>query len=188
MNEKPSQLNLTSSRHSSQSRTQLHNSSQPPMMSFPYFPPPHMYFQPNSWPTNSHFALSTSQPPGPHQNPTTWPKSVKGPIISAWLCHCDNHPDRCGENFSALTGNFDEQGYRKARYTLEMQATYLTLSMGSSGSNIPIASNNSPSASSLSASDPEFESSESPRKSSSRPSRSSSKSSTSSAVPAGAFV
>ena len=71
-----------------------------------------MYFQPNSWPTNSHFAPSTSQPPGPHQNPTTRPKSVKGPIISAWLRHCDNHPDRRGENFSALTGNFDEQGYQ----------------------------------------------------------------------------
>ena len=111
-NEKPLQLNLTPSHHSSQSRTQLNSLPQLPMMPFPYFPPPHMYFPLNPWPVNSQLAPSTSQPAGSHQNSTTWPKSVKGPVISTWLCYCDNHPDCCGENLTTLTGNFDEQGYQ----------------------------------------------------------------------------
>ena len=106
------------------------------MMSFLYFLPPHMYFPLNQFPMISQLVPLTSQPPSPHQNPTTWPKSVKGPIISAWLRHCDNHPDRRGENFSTLTGNFDEQGYwtidqlTSARMSVENLSSWIKIGKG----------------------------------------------------------
>ena len=107
-NTKPPQLNLVPS-HLSGSR-QLHTAphqlpaSTP--MPFPYYQAPYVYFPQQSWPKNPHSVPSTSQLVSPHQNPSSWPKSVKGPAISTWLQYCNNHPNHGGDNLAALATNF----------------------------------------------------------------------------------
>lgn len=45
-------------------------------------------------------------------NPTVPQKHIRGPRISAWLQYCDRLPGHDGENFAALAGKFDNEGYR----------------------------------------------------------------------------
>ena len=123
------------SRHLLQSRLQPNSLPQLPIMPFPYYPPPHMYFPQNPWPVNSQLAPSTSQP-GSYENSTIRSKSVKGPIISTWLRYCDSHPNHRGENLAALTSNFDAQGYwtidqlTSARMSIENLSSWVKIGKG----------------------------------------------------------
>jgi hypothetical protein len=38
--------------------------------------------------------------------------TVTYPNIAEWLCYCDKHPQRYGDNLSAYIAKFEEQGYR----------------------------------------------------------------------------
>ena len=142
--EKPTQLNLLNNaprRHGSSST----NSTTQPQPVFPmpygYYPPPHSYFP--SFPNPMQWAATgVPQPPGaqaygvPQPNPTVPLRQVRGPQISTWLQYCDRVPGRYGENFSALTGKFNNQGYRTidqlvpSRMSVENLSNWLEIGKG----------------------------------------------------------
>lgn len=135
-NEKPSEINLTPSYRSPASRPPPQQQPMQMQMPYPFYPPPHMYLPQQSWPMNPQPVPSTSEPTRLHQNPLGWPKLVKGPAISAWLQHCDNHPDRHGDNLSTLAANFDTQGYRtidqltSGRMSIENLSSWVNIGKG----------------------------------------------------------
>ena len=120
------------------------------MMPMPYgfYPSPHSLFSnfPNptgrQWPAGG-AGFPQPQAPGSQAygvaqpNPTAPPvKHVRGPRISPWLQYCDRLPDREGENFSALTGKFDKQGYQTIdqltsnRMSIENLSSWLEIGKG----------------------------------------------------------
>ena len=112
--EKPPQFNLIPSRSSGSRQFHADVHQLPASTPFPYYQAPYMYFPQHPWPTNPNPnpVTLTSQPVSPHQNPSGWSKSVKGPAIFTWLQYCDSHPNHGGDNLAALTTNFKAQGYQ----------------------------------------------------------------------------
>ena len=51
--------------------------------------------------------------------PPMWPEPVNYPDISEWLVHCNNHPQRSGENFSNLVPTFDHEGFQRLQQLTE---------------------------------------------------------------------
>lgn len=145
--EKPTQLNLLSNpprRSSHGSSTNTTTQPQPALpMPYGFYPSPHSYF-PN-FPNPMQWA-GFPQPPGsqaygpgpgfPQPNPAVPLRHVRGPRISNWLQYCDRVPGRDGEDFSALAGKFDHQGYRTIdqltgnRISVEKLSSWLEIGKG----------------------------------------------------------
>ena len=68
--------------------------------------------------------------------PPMRPEPVNYPDISEWLVHCDNHPQRSGENFSNLMPAFDHEGFRRLqqltgdRISIEKLSAWLSIGKG----------------------------------------------------------
>jgi hypothetical protein len=86
----------------------------PPMPYGYYPPPPHLSWYPNPmpWAAGPGGLPHAPVPPAAQPDPTVPQKTIRGPRISPWLQYCDRQPGREGENFSALAGKFDDEGYR----------------------------------------------------------------------------
>jgi hypothetical protein len=117
----------------------------PPSMNFPYgyYPPP--YMMPPSWypqqpppalnfvPPTPNLMPLTPNPAPPVQNQTT---AFEYPNITTWLAYCDQHPNRCGENFSMHAGKFSDEGYRRIqqltgdRISVEKLSSWLGIGKG----------------------------------------------------------
>jgi hypothetical protein len=88
---------------------------QPPSMSFPYgfYPPP--YMMPPPWfapPPNPVLPAPNVVAAVPDPIPPAPVVAVDFPAITPWLTYCDQHPNRCGEDFSAHALKFSGEGYR----------------------------------------------------------------------------
>jgi hypothetical protein len=100
-------------------------------MGFPYgyYPPPYPI---SGWPGYP------PPPPAPNPAPPIVNQFVKldYPKIATWLNYCDQHPDRCGENFSTHAYKFNAEGYRRInqltrdRISVENLATWLGIGKG----------------------------------------------------------
>src|SRR5882762_5507915 len=92
-------------------------------MPYGAYPPPYPYFgnfgfpNPMQWSGAGPAGLQP-QAPVPQPNPPALSapsvpqKYIRGPLIPPWLQYCDRVPGREGDNFSALAGKFDNEGYR----------------------------------------------------------------------------
>lgn len=82
----------------------------PPPPPFPYFGFPNLM----QWSGAGPAGLPPQVPvPQPNTTAQSAPqKYIRGPRILPWLQYCDRFPGREGENFSALAGQFDKEGYR----------------------------------------------------------------------------
>jgi hypothetical protein len=126
---KPNELNLFSSiarkpaAAAANTAGQYPNPNSQPQMPFPYgcYPPPFVWGAPQMYPG--------AMNPTPHVKPV----NVIYPKIEDWLKHCDA---RHGENFSAHTWRFLQEGYRdmeqltSRRMSIEKLSEWLNIGKG----------------------------------------------------------
>jgi hypothetical protein len=92
---------------------------------YPMAPPPQLALNP--------------APPAPNPALPAPNRSVKSsdyPKIPAWLTYCDNHPERCGEDFSLYAWKFEREGWRRIhqltgdRISVEKLSDWLSIGKG----------------------------------------------------------
>ena len=80
--------------------------------------------------------MNPTLPPVIGNFPQHIPTKTEVPRIHGWLNYCDKHPDRQGENFSALAEKFNEQCYRRInqlvgeRMSVEKLSDWLKIEKG----------------------------------------------------------
>jgi hypothetical protein len=136
---KPAEINLYSHGPHTHAPAQASAAGfpQPSNMDFPfgYYPSP--YMMPPGWysqppPAALNLAPAAALPMPPTLNPAApAPRQVASGNylnITDWLAYCDRHPDRCGEDFSAHSATFRNEGYRRIQQLISNRMTIKTLS------------------------------------------------------------